>query len=440
MNRSGPPSWLLGVDLLKRIRTDQLGLYADLQKRHGDIVRLRLGPYRSWLLFHPDQIEPVLTRRSESFVRFEKLTGVLSQWNGESLLMVEGDSWRSRRRKVMRALQSKRMPGYAAAVWDEAERYGAALAAQADGRGRVRLTDADDAFARLTLDIACRTLFGAAPDQAGGAITRAIQDLSETAFLESTAPIVLPDALPLPAKRVKRQAMTTMLTFVADLVEAGLARPPGDDLLAILIAEHGGEPGPIQDDAMSLLIAGHETSGAALSWLFALLAANPAQDAWLREELEAGPDGPMTLERLAASPRLRATVAEALRLYPPAYALFLRRAVEPVELPGVRLRRGDLVQIVPFATQRDARFFRTPEAFRPERHLGEPEWPHYAYLPFGAGPRVCIGASFGLMEVAIVAASLLRRFAIEPAPSLPPARARFSLRPAGGLPMTWRTL
>ncbi len=157
-----PGRLLLGVDHLLRIRTHQLDFYADMQRRHGDAVRLRLGPYRSWLLFHPDLFEPVLTRHAPSFVRFRKLTKVLRQWNGHSLVMAEGSDWKDRRRKVLPAFQTRRLPAYGEAVVRETMALCARMAERAGKDGRLAF-DADAVMARLTLNIAARTMFGAEP-------------------------------------------------------------------------------------------------------------------------------------------------------------------------------------------------------------------------------------------------------------------------------------
>ena len=195
----------------------------------------------------------------------------------------------------------------------------------------------------------------------------------------------------------------------------------------------------VRDEVMALLIAGHETSGALLSWSSDLLANNPDElavvQAELDRELKGHLPGAADLERL---PFLRAIVAEALRLYPPAYGLFPRRALEDVIVGNVTIRKGDLVQLIPFITQRDPRWFEAPGEFRPARFLAAPPWPRYAYFPFGAGPRVCIGQSFGLLEAALVLATLLQRLSPEPAGALAVAEAKFSLRPKGGLPQRWR--
>lgn len=434
-----PSPHLLGLDHLLKIRRDQLQFYEDMREAYGDVVRLRLGPYRSHLLFHPDHIEELLTRQWSKFIRFKKLTDVIRQWNGDSLLLAEGDEWRQRRRKVMPAFQTKRLPDYGVMAVAETERLCERLA-QHEVDGQLRF-DTDATMARLSLDIATRTLFGAQPRPNGDEIEQAIGALSDTAFRESTSPATLPDWLPLRAKHRKAWAMDVMDTLVTGLVRERIDRgTQGDqrDLLATLIKEHQGEFTQIRNDVMSLLIAGHETSGALLSWVFACLAHSPEWLEHLRYEITVviGTRLPRP-EDIANLPVLRAVIDETLRLYPPAYTLFLRQAEEDVDLLGISLRKGDLVQIVPFITQRDPRFFAEPAAFNPARFLAEPSWPQYAYLPFGAGPRVCIGQNFGLMENCLVVATMLQHMVPLASGQFPIPSAKFSLRPRGGLPMTW---
>jgi cytochrome P450 len=134
-----------------------------------------------------------------------------------------------------------------------------------------------------------------------------------------------------------------------------------------------------------------------------------------------------------------AILNETLRLFPPAYTLFLREALRDVDIHGHRIRPGDLVQVIPYITQRDERFFENAERFDPARFMREPDWPPYAYLPFGAGPRACIRQNFGLMETGLVLATVLQRMLPAQCDQLPTPVARFSLRAAGGLVLRWRT-
>lgn len=435
-----PRSLLFGVDHLLHIRTDQLSFYARLQKTYGDVVRLRLGPYRIWYLFHPDAIEPVLTRQAGEFIRFRRMMDVLRQWNGDSLLLAEGRHWRDRRRKVLPAFQSRRLPAYGEQVVSRTARFCDMTANRADSRGEI-VFDADQAMAQLSLDIAIRTMFGTEHPTIVGGVEKSVQDLSDIAFAETTSLINIPRWLPLPIARRKYQAMKVMDEFVTGLVSRALAHPGSEKahLIFSLIKHHEGRAQAIRDDAMGLLIAGHETSGALLSWAFAMLAAFPA---WLERAIDevdtvlgCKPAGTPDLARL---PIITAILHETLRLYPPAYTLFLRQALRDVDIRGHRVRRGDLVQIIPYITQRDDRFFEEAKRFDPARFIREADWPTYAYLPFGAGPRVCIGQNFGLMETGLVLATVLQRMVPEHGGPIPKPMARFSLRPTGGLPMTWR--
>ncbi len=434
-----PSPYLLGIPHLRRIKRDQLNFYHDMRSRHGDVVTMRLGPYRSHLLFHPDHIEALLARQWSSFIRFKKLMNVVRQWNGDSLLLAEGEAWRARRRKVMPAFQTKRLPDYGAMAVQETQALTDTLRQQSTD-GRITL-DTDARMARLTLDIATRTMFGAAPRENGAEIEQAIKILSATAFRESTSPLTLPDWLPTSQKADKRWAIKVMDDLVRGLVHDRMARGADgnqSDLLATLITEHNGVAEDIQNDVMSLLIAGHETSGALLSWVFTCLSNAPDWLAQVQHELATVVQGRApTAADLHDLPILRAVIDETLRLFPPAYTLFIRQAEEDVDLLGVKIRKGDLVQIVPHTTHRDPRFFNAPDMFDPARFLQPPTWPKFAYFPFGAGPRVCIGQNFGLMESCLVVATLLQRMVPAPSRTRPVPLPEFSLRPRGGLRQIW---
>jgi enediyne biosynthesis protein E7 len=447
--RIGPPParwpWL-GIDHLLRIRGDQLAFYCEMRDRHGDVVRLQLGPHRAWMLFHPFHIEAVLTREWGAFIRFERLMRVLRQWNGDSLLLAEGPEWRERRRKVMPAFQTRRMPAYGAMVVEHARALTGCWRKQLDRQDCITV-DIDAAMARLTLDIAAATLFGAEPLANGDELAAAVQVLSDTAFHESTVPWALPGWLPLPSKRRKRWAMHVLDGTVRGLVERrlqSLRRAPDrddGDLLSMLVQQHAGDANAIRNDSVSLLIAGHETTGALLSWLLACLARYPDQLRLVQAELRTVLRGrPPAISDLRALPCLAAAMGETLRLYPPAYALFMRRAQRAVTIGEVRIGPGDNVLIAPYALHRDARWFEAPETFAPQRFRGPPTWPQYAYLPFGAGPRVCVGESFAMMEACLAAATILQSFEPLPLTAMPEPSAKFSLRPRGGLAMAWRPM
>jgi cytochrome P450 len=434
----GPFSLLLGVDTLWRLRGDQLGYYRALQTRFGDRVRLRLGPYRNWLLFGPADVEAVLTTHAAGFIRFEPMMRVLAQWNGNSLVVSEGARWQARRRQVLPAFARSRMTTYGTRIAAHAAALSEDWAAAAED-GEVSV-DTDRAMATLTLRIALDLLFDSPAHHRLAEIGDAVAVLSKVAFRESMAPWQLSPWWPFGSLAGKRAAMKTMDDLVTSIVASRMQHPRDDrgDLLSTLVAS-GDDADAIRDEAMTLLIAGHETTGAALAWAGDLLARHPAELAAVVAEI----DRELRRTRATAAdirrlPQLRAVVDETLRLYPPAYALFTRRAVRRIELDGITIRKGDLVQLVPYVTHRDPRWFDDPEAFRPGRFMGAAAYPPYAYFPFGAGPRVCIGQNFGTIELMLVLATLLQDWT--PLPSESPAvpEAKFSLRPRGGLQQRWR--
>ncbi|OYU43567.1 MAG: hypothetical protein CFE44_17655 [Burkholderiales bacterium PBB4] len=438
ISRSKPQSLMLGLDHLWQIRKDQLTFYKKLQLQHGDAVQLRLGPHRSWLLFHPQHIHGVMVENAKSFVRFEPLMRVLAQWNGSSLLIAEGTAWQAQRRMVLPGFAPSRMSQYASHIVRGAVALRDIWSARAP-MGEQTTLDVDAAMVSLTLDLAAFTLFDSELGESRAAIARAVESLSEIAFEEASQIFPTPSFIPTQHQRKKRAAIATMRHCVRKIVMERRGTPDCGDVLSGLMAQGEMDEAGLCDEVMTLLIAGHETTSAALTWIIYLLATNSHALRCLQRELTHILEGRIpTLNDLSKLPYLEAVIKESLRLYPPAYSLFLRRAIHSVQLNGVQLRKGDLVQIVPYITQRDERWFVDPDCFTPERFLqASVSWPRHAFLPFGVGPRVCVGQSFGMMEMSLITATLLQT--LTPSFKGPPPilRARFSLRPMGGMSISW---
>ena len=435
----GPVSHSFGLNHLRRLRTDQLDFYQDMQDRYGDSVAVRFGPYRVWLLFHPDHAETVLATQAETFGRFEPTMRILSQWTGGGLFNAEGEAWRLRRRQVLPAFASKRLPGYGERI------VARTLALREDWERRCNdgalRVDTDREMVALTITIVGDTLFGEPLDDSTGSIAGAVATMSDIAFRESTMIVRPPAFLPTPHNRRKAEMIATMVGIVDRIVEERLSVERADrgDLLSMLIEECGADRKVLRDEVMTLLIAGHETSSAAATWAAMLLGGAPRDtvNRLLDEIAAATGDRPPTTADLRAMPFLRAVCCEALRLYPPGYTMFLRRAAKDAMVGNAPIKCNDVVQVVPWIIQRDPRWFEGPEDFVPERFLRDPTWPAYAYLPFSAGPRVCVGQSFAMMEMALVLATVLQRFVPMATDPVQP-EAKFSLRPRGGLPQVWR--
>lgn len=431
--------WLLGLDDLYSIRNDALSYYQQLQKTYGDTVKVRIGPYVCWFLFHPDHIEQVLAKQADKFIRFEKIMNVLKQWNGESLLVAEGISWKQRRRKVLPAFKQQRMPKYAEMIASYVLEAVKELEANLDQSGEYTC-DIDAMMAQYALDIAGITLFS---KRLGSNLTNASQEamhkLSEIAYRETTSPIVLPKIIPTPLNLSKASVVSTMKETIRKIVMGRLSETGAhEDLLTMLMEHHQNDQKAIEEDVMSLLIAGHETSGATLTWLFIMLGKHPELLAEIHKEIDTklGAKTPK-YDDLKDLAYLKAALQEVLRLYPAAYALLCRRAINNVDFGEFNIPRGHLVQILPYVTQRDERWFEKAEQFDPSRFMEEGNVPYYSYFPFGAGPRVCIGQSFAMMEIMLTVAIILKTVTIKPIDDEITASPRFSLRPKGKVSVTF---
>jgi cytochrome P450 len=246
--------------------------------------------------------------------------------------------------------------------------------------------------------------------------------------------------LPLPATRRFDAAKREIDAYIQRLIDARDAPPEHPGLLDHLLSLRGEDDGrlltdaEIRDEAITLMLAGHETTAQALTWTWRLLAANPAVEAALHEELSRVLGGrPPQVADVDRLPYTTAVFREALRLYPPVWAL-ARIATAPYRLGEHAVPEGGTVIMSQWVVHRDPRNFRAPLAFRPERWLDGAQPPAGAYFPFAAGPRICIGERFAMLEGALILATVAQRWRVAPLPPAPRLDARFTLRPRGGLP------
>jgi cytochrome P450 len=293
-------------------------------------------------------------------------------------------------------------------------------------------------------------MFDAEIGAEAGDLGRAVAILSEIAVKEMQSPWTLPDWLPLAEKRRKRWAMQRLDEAVRRVIRQRRAsgEDEGDLLSMLLLAvdEEGGggrlTDEQARDQAMTLLIAGHDTTAAGLTWLFYCLALRPQAAALVHRELDDVLGGrEPTAKDLPHLNYTERVVKETLRLYPPAIGVFMRQALEDAEIAGYTVSRNSLVQLFSYVCQRDPRWFPEPETFDPDRFLPERQstLPSFAYFPFGGGPRVCIGNRFAMMEMTLVAATILQHLNVELAAGQGPALpvARMSLSPGSGVKLRW---
>jgi cytochrome P450 len=425
---------MLGLGHLKRMREDMLAYAVEIAREHGDAAHYAIAGLHVFQFTSPAEAHEVLVQKSRSFHKTQRMKQVLGQWNGSGLVVNDGEPWIRQRRLVQAAFRPNELRAHSAAI---AERAGRMLEGWA-GRGEI---EAGTEIGRLTLGVVSEALFGAQVEEHQDRFVEEVAVLNETAIAEMTAPVVLPMWAPVPAKRRMSKAVAFLKGFVDGIVaKRRRSSEEHGDLLSLLLSavDEKGDGGrmtdtQVRDEAINLLLGGNETTATGLMWTLHLLAEHPAiQEEIQREIDEVIGDAAPSVESI---PRLRKTemaFKEALRLYPPAY-LLAREAVADVTIGGYSVPRGATVQLVPYITQRDPRWFEEPEAFRPSRFEAEDALPRGAYFPFGAGPRACVGKAFALMEATIVLATLLRRYRVRPTGGKVEMEAQISLHPKGGL-------
>jgi cytochrome P450 len=410
----GPRDWCFGLALGQRLRRRPLEMMTDVARNYGDLTYFRLGPYRIYSVNHPALVREVLVSKAKQFPKAARSTRVLSQFDGQGLAVSQGDFWLRQRRLVQPAFHSRRLGRYAEITVE--------LTRRRMERWRPgAVYHVADEMTHLAIEVIAKALFDVEVGDQVSQLREAVGIFSETLFREISAPFVLPDWLPLPAKRRKRWAIRSVDTLIRDIIRARRAtgEDKGDLLSMLLLAvdEAGNGAGmtdeQARDEAVTLFRGGHDTTAAGLAWIWYLLARHPEAEARLLQEVDAVLQSrPATYADL---PQLRYTemvVKESLRLYPPVWALFGREANTEVQLGGFVLPRGAQVLILPWGIHRNPRFFENAENFDPGRFGPEriegltPD----AYIPFGLGPHLCIGASFATMQMVLTVATVLQRF------------------------------
>ncbi|MBK1659437.1 cytochrome P450 [Paracraurococcus ruber] len=399
-----PPVPAAAPGILAQLRLFRRNVPATWPRRaYEDAVYQRpfLGR-RSLLLNDPAAIRHVLVEATERYRRTPATLRVLGPLLGQGLVLSEGAAWRLQRRTLAPAFAPRAVALLLPHIHAATEDVLGAL----DARAPVDLLGVTQG---LALEIAGRSMVSLGMARWRGRLRTLLDAYGRHAGVH-LPDILLPPAVPTPWDLPRRRIGRRWMALVAEIVAARQAEPRADgprDLLDLVLAARDPEtgrafsPAEVRDQVATLLLAGHETTALALFWCCVLLAQAPGwQD---RVAAEAG---------AAEQPVTRAVIEEAIRLYPPAFTL-ARLAIEADEVPGARLRRGDVVLIAPWVLHRHRRLWQAPEAFDPRRFLpGAPAPERFAYLPFGAGPRVCIGAQFAMAEAMIALAGLVRRWRV----------------------------
>ncbi len=394
---------------------DPLKLFTEWSRQYGDIFYYRAFTIRVFFLNHPDLIESVLVSRTGDFIKGRGLQANRRLF-GNGLLTSEGDFWRRQRRLCQPSFHRDRVEAYGGVMVEFAERM---LAGWRDGEIR----DLYREMSQLTLEIVAKVLFGA---EAGGMIKDARRAIGPIMEFNTRGWSLMPFLryLPTPLNLRYWLAVRRLERIVQAILHEHKGAEGGEDLLSALRQArdengNGMSERQLRDEVMTLLLAGHETTALALCWTFYLLACNPMVEGRIREETQRvlGARLPQASD-LARLPYAGGVVKESLRLYPPAYAI-ARVAARDLSVGGFCVPKGSSLVMSQWVTHRDPRYFENPEAFIPERWTDEfsKRLPSFAYFPFGGGPRVCIGASFAMVEAALLLVTILKKFHFELMPS-----------------------
>ncbi|MDB5311044.1 MAG: cytochrome family protein [Gemmataceae bacterium] len=405
----GPKGTLIGGNL-RQFMTRRLGFFLDVARTHGDLASFRFGPRRMFLASHPDLIEQVLVTDAKHYIKHfgaRMYKPVL----GNGLVTSEGDFWLRQRRLAQPAFLKSRVLSYAPVMGELTRRM---LAGWRPGE----LVDVHFEFSGLTSAIALKTLFGLDDQEDRETFVNTLRQAFDLMSARFRSLIRLPSWLPTPRNLRLKRAVASLNRVVDGFIAAGRARKePGDDLLSRLVAAQD-EDGTrmtdrqLRDEAMTLYLAGHETTALTLSWSWVLLARHPRVEEKLVAEWRRvlGGRAP-TPDDFPHLPYTEAVITEAMRVYPPVY-LIGREATTDLELGGYRVKKGYTIFMSQWVSHRDPRYFPDPEEFRPERWTDglAKRLPKYAYYPFGGGPRVCIGNTFALMEATLILAAVGQRY------------------------------
>ena len=408
-------------------KNDTVGAIVRGWREHGDVVRFRgVGPFFPLYLFaHPDHIEHVFQGNFRNYRRSDFLRKKFRMVVGNGLVTSEGDSWVRQRKLAQIAFERSRLNPLAqpmTATTDEA------LDAWNEHAARGEPIDIQSEMMHLILAILTRTLFGVDMSGEAAAVEHSVATQAKYLNDRLNSPVDIPERAPLPVQRRFLEARATLDRLVSGVIaERRRSGEDKGDLLSILLEARDEETGETisdeqaRDEIKTLLIAGHETTATTLGWTFYLLSKHPEIADRVRAEVtDVLGDRPPTAEDVPNLKYTTMVLYESLRLYPPLW-IVSRMPIEDDQIGGYPVPAGTSIIICSYITHRHPDFWENPEGFDPDRHTPEAMKARhrYSYIPFGGGPRGCIGFPFAIMEMPLVLARVMQRFNLALVPGYP---------------------
>ncbi len=447
MKRQHPPGPRINflhaiIGQLRSLPFDPLAFSLEVARKFRPIAYYRFGPIRVYQLNHPDLIQQAMVEYAPKMHKPRLLKWALRSIAGEGLLTSDGALWKQQRKLMQPAFRHDRLGIYADIMVRHATRM-----AESFVDGEIRDIGAE--MGKLTLAIVVRSLFGEDLPPEACDIGDSLMAILDAVNQRMNMPLQVPSWFPTKRNLRERKALARVDEMLRILVrtrrqsdqtysDQTYSDQTHHDLLSVLLAAVDADSGvsmsdqQLRDEMMTLFGAGQETTANALTWTWYLLARHPEVEARLVEELRRVLRGrdPAPGD-LASLPYTEMVVRESMRLYPPAPA-FARQVIEDVVIGGYEVPKGSMIMVSTYALHRDGWFFPDPDRFNPDRFA--PGWeeriPRYAYLPFGAGPRVCIGNGFAMMEARLILSTIAQvcQLSLEAAEEITPAQL-VTLRP-----------
>ena len=429
-----PPGARVGLlGATRELRRDPLDTLRRHARAHGDVARITVGPPGArrviYLVTAPDGVEHVLTSRT--YTKDTPAFREIASWLGYGLLTSDGADWQRHRRIVQPLFTPRQVAASTGLVAAEAAAMARRWGWLAEAGG---LVDLRAESTRYTMRVVGGLLFGDELDDVVDAVGRAFGVVNTHLIARVRRPMSVPRSWPTPGNRRAERALADLHAIVDGIVASGAAT----GLVSLLRAARDAHTGvgltatEIRDEVLIFLLAGHETTSTAMAFALHLLGHHPDVQDRVRAEadevLGAGSPDPADVRHLLVTTRV---VKEAMRLYPPAYLISRRGAAADV-ISGYRIPPRSIVVVSPWVTHRNPSLWAEPDAFRPDRFTPEAEAARhrYAYLPFGGGPRACIGGQLAMLEASVAVAALVRVYGLRTCAEPPPLDAGITLRPA----------
>ncbi len=412
------------MDMAKTIlgqREDVISSYLKLWHTYGDVARIKAGPMTIHQFVRPEHVRHIMVSQVENYPKgmsHDKLRLAL----GNGILTSDGPFWNRQRKLMQPTYTPKGVAVYADIMVDVTEKI---LVGWQNRLGDGEPMAINIEMMHLAMSVISRSMFGIDIGDSYADAGDALMGILEFAASSSLSFIDPPLYVPTPKNRRFKQAVSTIDEFLYSVIDERMQMPPAEDLLSLLISAKDDEGKSmdrtqLRDEVLITFFAGHETTANLLTWTWVMLSKNPLVREKLHAELETVLNGRIpTLDDVPNLTYTRMVLDEALRLYAPV-AIMARDPLADDEIDGFHIPAGSMVTITPYITHRHPEFWHNPEAFDPERFTPEEaaKRPRYAYYPFGAGSRICIGQHFAILEAVLALATIAQRFELQLVPGL----------------------